>query len=129
MTVSRSKIAGFSMIEALVSLAIFLLFFLGLATYMQLAIWSRGKIKREITAQALVLDKIEEFSMINPLQLTDNNDLTEEIKEDNHSYTRIIDITVNADKSRSVDVSVTGNATVFNVSTKAKTYLPLWGSK
>ncbi|RMD86021.1 MAG: hypothetical protein D6808_04170 [Candidatus Dadabacteria bacterium] len=98
--------SGITLIEVIATLGVFAIFFVGLATYLQANLWSRGKIKRVGTASSLAQRKMAALLAYPPSALGDSMDGTEEIEEEGMKFKRTVDITVNSDGTKTVFVSV-----------------------
>lgn len=93
----------------------------------EMAILLRGKSARHATAMEIALDRIEEISGMDPAQLDDSDDSVSMVVRDGKAYNLSVDVTVNADGSRSVEIDVKGDSR-FGGSASLRTTLPLWGS-
>lgn len=88
---------------------------------------SVDKNARYIRSLNIAQQSLESLLQVNPATLSDANDVNDTVKEDGISYTRNIDITINANLSRTIDISVSAR----NVSRAANVNLThttsLWG--
>ncbi len=123
------KDAGFSLLEVLV--AMMLLAVIGLAvaynTVRSYSLMKRGL--RHSYATQLALDKLEELEAISPINLTSANNSTESaVSINNVFFTRTVSITVNADSSRTVIVTVMPNEVGVGGITSYTSNMPLWAN-
>ena len=88
---------------------------------------SVDKNARYVRSLNIAQQSLESLLQVNPATLSDANDVNDTVKEDGISYTRNIDITINANLSRTIDISVSAQ----NVSRTANVNLThttsLWG--
>lgn len=70
---------------------------------------------------------IEAFAALDPITLSDADDVTEALTKNGITFTRAIDITVNADQSRTVDVEVSEDEGHLTVSAQGSSTYALWG--
>jgi prepilin-type N-terminal cleavage/methylation domain-containing protein len=125
---TRDSQAGFSMVEVLAAVAI--LSVVGLAVAMN-GIHTYTSIKRNernSVARQLATEKLEEFASQDPSSLTAASGTTElNLTSHNMFFRRISTVTVNADSSITVSVSVSSNRTgVGGAVTLSNTFF-LWG--
>lgn len=119
---------GFSLVEVMVAILILSVISLGSAycTIMSLKVEKRNV--RNAVAQELAVQKMEELAAMNPSSLSSANSVTESnVTYKNISYTRTTSISVNADNSRSITVTVNGNNSSLGGSASISTTYALWG--
>jgi Tfp pilus assembly protein PilV len=123
------NIAGLTMIEVLVALMLLSITSLSIAVATISAIKQTRRSERNSYATHLAFRKLEELASIDPSNLTDSYDASESnLTVDSISYTRTTDVTVNADNSRTVSVTVAPvNASRGKTVTYQSTFA-LWGS-
>ncbi|MCB0336433.1 MAG: prepilin-type N-terminal cleavage/methylation domain-containing protein [Bdellovibrionales bacterium] len=121
--------AGVTLIELLVAFAIFSVIALAFTFNSSQAHRTIDHSNRHAGMQQLAIEKIEELSAINPILLNDTYDDTEsDLDIDGIEYERITDITINANGSRTIDVTInaenSSRATQFTLSHT----ISLWGA-
>ena len=80
-------------------------------------------------ASNLAVSKVEELAARNPIDLDDSFDDTENAvttADLDITFTRVTDVTVNADDTRIVHVTVTSNSSVVNTTADFETSLSVW---
>ena len=97
---------GFSLLEVLVSITILSVIGLSLVRSTITSMTLREKIIRDNTALELALDTLENYASVNPSTLDDSADSTTSYTVGPATYSVTIDVSVNSDSSRTVDVSV-----------------------
>ena len=108
--------------EALVALFLFSLVGLGLAKSMITSISLQKQAEIGNLARNLAVSKAEELSGVNIDNLNNSYDSTESnltVTGHNIKFTRVTDVTVNSDGSRTIDISVSSTSFVM---TKPVTY-------
>ena len=120
---------AFTLIETLLAVSLLSVAAMGVAMS---AIESQRITKRNLRnsyAAQLALEKMEQLAATDPSTLSSLSNSTEtSLTKDNVAFTRQTTIVVNADASRTVTVSVTGNqASLGGQSTFTDTF-PLWGN-
>lgn len=117
----RNREAGFTLIEVLAALTILSIVSLSLFRNVATSYQVMRRNERNSVAQQLAFEKMEELAAVRPLNLSSANNVTETVSRNYITFTRTAAIVVNADKSRTVTVTVTnkkpalgGSATVTN---------------
>ena len=118
---------GISLIEILFGLLLVSVVAMGIVQSSTIALKSRTKSIKDTAAMQLALQSLENFSAIDPENLSDSDDLTEVLESRGIEYTRVVDITENDDKSKTVFVSVSSKGMTKPVSTSVT--LIEWGAK
>lgn len=122
--------AGFSIMEVMVAVVILAL--VGLASAKN-SIMSMSTFKRSMRnsiAMQLAVEKLEELGSVNPTTLDNSDDSTEaNVVEDNITFTRVTQVTQNADESRTVTVTVNANDADLGGTYEVTNTFPLWGNK
>lgn len=121
--------AGFGAIESLVSIV--LMSIIAVAIIMNLVVALRTAKITEVNhaASTLAVSKMEELASIDTLNLDDSYDAVENNVawgDFNFTFTRTTSITVNADNTRSVDVTVSSNSTNVPSTVSFSTTFALW---
>lgn len=98
---------GSIIIEVLVGIIILSIMALGLMRSTLMSLRIREHSVRSSYAMQIAADTIETYSAINPSSLTDSNDLTDVVTRIGVSFNRVVNVTVNADDSRTIDVAIT----------------------
>lgn len=88
---------------------------------------SVDKNARYVRALNIAQQSLESLLQVNPASLSDDDDVTDTVKEDGISYSRIIDITINPNLSRTIDVRISSvnESRTSNVNLSHTT--SLWG--
>ncbi len=103
----RQSEVAFSMVETLVSIVLLGIMALGVANSSIFSMKMAKRGERSSIAAQLALARLEEFASIDPSTLDDDFDEnTTGIEVENISFTRNVDVTENADGSRTVTVTV-----------------------
>lgn len=110
----RNSQAGFGMIEVLVSLTIFSIVALGFTKNLMTTMAQHKYVLVNEAMHDLAIERIEIYSSINPLEMDSaSHDETENTASveylSNMTFTRVTDVTENADGSREIDVTVSPN--------------------
>lgn len=120
---------GFSLLEALVALTILATVGLSLSYSMITAIKTSRRAERNSVASQLAFRKMEELAQVNPNNLSNANDLREpSLKVNGIAYTRVTDVTVNPDGSRTVDVTVSPKNDRYGSPVSYRSSFFLWGT-
>ena len=99
---------GFSIMEVLVGLLLLSMMGLGLTMSTTMATRTRGVTVRDSAAMQIAMEALENLSSSDPTGLDNNDDSTTSIERAGNVYSRQIDVTVNADHTRTVAITVTG---------------------
>jgi type II secretory pathway pseudopilin PulG len=102
---------GSIILEVLVAIVILSIMGLALVQSILMSLRTREHAVRTSLAMQVASDSLEEVSATNPSMLSDANDRNDQVTRAGVSFTRLIDVTVNADGSRTIDVSVVGTTT------------------
>lgn len=119
---------GFSLLEILFGILLVSVMAMGIVKSSTLAMKTREKTIRDSSAMKLALITMEQFSSSDPSSLSDSDDSTDTTTLDGLTYTRVIDITENADGSKTIDVSVNNNAGLVGSASLTLTLID-WGAK
>jgi len=123
------KEKGFSLVETLVALTILATVGLSLSYSMITAIRASRRAERNSVASQLAFRKMEELAQVNPNNLSNANDLRESALTVNGiAYTRVTDVTVNADGSRTVDITVSPKNDRYGSPVTYRSSFFLWGT-
>lgn len=123
------KEKGFSLIETLVALTILATVGLSLSYSMITAIRASRRAERNSVASQLAFRKMEELAQVNPNNLSNANDLTESALTVNGiAYTRVTNVTVNADGSRTVDITASPKNDRYGSPVTYRSSFFLWGT-
>lgn len=120
---------GFSLIEVLVGFSILSVVALNI-TYSSILSYkiTKRNIRNSIASQ-LAHERMEDLAAVSPANLGDTYDETEsDLEVENISFTRVTEVTVNADNSRSVTVTVTANAEELGGAAEVSNTFALWGT-
>jgi hypothetical protein len=77
----------------------------------------------------LAIQRIEEYAGVDAANLSDADDQTENNLTYGNmdlTFTRVTNVTIDADNTRKVDVTVTCNSTIFNSSVSYSSTFALW---
>ena len=129
-TTKPSCEAGFSILEVLA--AIVLLSIVGLnvtyGTIISLRMLKRSM--RTSLATELAAQRMEELAALDPSTLNDSYDLVETgLISDNVSFSRTTEVTVNSDKSVTVDISVVGEHSTLGGRAALSNTFAYWGKQ
>lgn len=122
---------GLGILEVIFSIVIISLVMASMTKNMMIAM----KIfkQRDVSEAAfdLAVDRVEHLSVQNAVELSDSNDevesnLTSATLSSNMKFTRTTNITVNADNSRTVDVTVTSNSSKYPVTKNYSIVMAVW---
>lgn len=119
---------GFSLIDVLVAVCLLAIMGISLAYSNVNTIQTVSRTERNAIALRLATEKLEQMSAIDPINISDINDSTESITWLGSPYTRVTDVTVNADGSRTILVTVTGGNTILGGSAEVEGTFQIWGS-
>ena len=72
---------------------------------------------------------LENYSAVDPVLLGDDNDATDSVQVNHMSFTRIIDVTVNANRSRTVNISVQSNSEQIATAANVSNSFALWDKR
>ena len=97
---------GSIILEVLVGVILLAIMGLGLTRSMLMSLKTREHSVRSSFAMQIAADTLEEYSAINPSSLDDTNDLTDVVTRLGVNFNRVVDVTVNSDNSRTIDVTV-----------------------
>ena len=127
---TKNKEQGFGLLEILVSMSLLAVVGLSLASSMYTAIRTQKKTLYADVAYNLAVNKVELYAAINTADLDDTYDdnetgLTLSTLPD-ITFDRVTDVTVNADNSRTVDITVTCNHPLLPVSIDYSATYPVW---
>lgn len=120
---------GMTLVEVLVALVLLSVVPLGLTYSSILSYKVIHRNQRHSVASQLALDRMEDLAATNPANLNDTFDETENnVVVDGASFTRITEVTLNADNSRTVLVTVTGNEASLGGRATVSSTFALWGT-
>lgn len=131
---TRRKLAddegGVSLIEVMASILISSIIALGILKSAIAANNTSARSIRDNIAMQLAIEKMEEFSRTDPSTLDDGDDLSESgVTRDTYSFARISDVTIEADGTRTVNITVTSDATKTGSSVTIENSFALWGER
>ena len=118
------------MLEIIAAMALFGLVALGITSNTMYALQINKMTEVSNTIQNLAMSKIEEFAGVNAATLDDGNDATETnvaVPGSKLTYTRITNITVNADNTRTVEVTVSCNNPRYKSTKTYRATFAVWG--
>ena len=119
---------GAALLDVLIALVLISLISAGLTLNSITASQALLKLQRKIYSQQLAQSKLEEFAMIDPSLLDDSyDDLELGVQAEGIDFVRQVDVTVNADGSRSVEVSVAPASTSPNGGVTLTNRFVEWG--
>lgn len=121
---------GFSLVEILVAISFSAIVSLGLLKAMLLSQGLGNKTVHESLAMQLALEQMETFASVDPSTFSDSMDDEEDaVLRSGYSFRRVTDITVNSDRSRSVNVVVASNYPGAEVEVTVENTFALWGER
>lgn len=124
-----TKQQAYTLLEIMASITVFAVFFLSFQAASSTATWTLGKSLRTANSYELATRKLEELAMTDPSTLDNSDDLTETVTVDSANYSRVTDITVQADGSVTASVAVTPSNTKYGPGTTLVTTFQLWGNQ
>lgn len=119
---------GSTLIEVLAVIVLFAIMALALAKTTIATIVTRGQTEIRALQMQIATEAMEELAGINPINLTDADDATTSLIRNGHDFTRTIDVTVNGDSSRRIDVTVISTNARFGTSKTLSATYAVWGS-
>lgn len=125
---SRSTQQGTSLLEVLAVIVLFGIMALSLAKSTISAMMMRGQTEIRALQLQIGSEALEELAGIDPINLGDANDSTTTVTRNDQTFTRQINVTVNPDNSRTIDVSVTSTNTRFGGTKTLSATYAMWGS-
>lgn len=126
---TRHSQRGVGLIEVLVSISLISILGAGLAMNTIVSYRANKIIEVGNAAHNLAIQKIEEFAGIDAVDLDDADDLTENsvvYSGLSMTFTRVTNVTVNANNTRQVDVTVTCNNTLFDTPVNYRATFSVW---
>ena len=127
----RSREAGFSMMEVLAAMTLLSIVGLAISNSMIVAIRFQKIAEVGNMAKNLAVSKAEELSGVQLTALSDTYDATENnlvVGSGKIKFTRVTNITVNSDGSRTVDVTVSSTSKYLPKAVKYTTRFAPWES-
>lgn len=120
--------AGFSMLDVLLAMM-----FLGivLSTYARNSVSTYqgvDKTARYANALSIAEQNLEALIQVNPLTLDNTDDVTDTVIQDNITYSRDIDITVNANGSRFIEIEIESISANQKAEVRLEHTAALWGA-
>lgn len=110
MSFKSKKLSGISLLEVLFGILIIAIVGLLLSRILSMTYYTHKKVEVAAAADLLVTNKLEELASLGVATLSDGDDLTENNLTGlgtDITFTRVTDVTVNADQSVTLNVSVT----------------------
>ena len=125
-----NKQAGFSLLEVLTGISILLVMSLGVAQSSIMSLSTYKRTVRHSLAQQLAIEKLEEFAHKNPTTYDASDSATENnLIESYVKFDRTTTITVGADGSRTVLVTVVAAKSDLGGYASYQSNFPLWGQQ
>ena len=104
------------MVELLVTTFILSFISLGVAKSTVVAYKTSNHTRAESVAMQMAIETMEEYTSINPQTLADDSDTTDPIiVREGLSFSRVVDVTIDANRSRNVQVTVESNSPLIEV--------------
>lgn len=120
---------GMSLMEVLAAIVLLSIVPLGLTYSTILSYKTIHRNERHSLASQLALDRMEDLAAMNPANLSNALDEVENnLIVENASFTRVTDVTLNPDNSRTVTVTVTGNDPSLGGRATVTSTFALWGT-
>jgi len=120
--------AGISMLEMLFSLVLFAIMGLGLSYSSISASHAQGRNERNSLAMQIGLETLEDFTGRDPETLSDADDtINESISRGGYAFLRSIDVTIEFDRTRTVDVTIRNVA--MNITANFSSSFALWNRR
>jgi len=121
---------GFSLVEVLVALILSSIVALGIMQSTLTSYRFSQRMVNDSLAGQLALEKMEEISSISPQTLDDTDDAVEDpVVRNNISFIRTVDVSINADRSRTVAVRVQSKNSHIAIDTTLTNSFALWGER
>ncbi len=115
--------------EVMVGMSIAAILSLAIANNTITSLRTAHRTEAHHAASRLASDKLEELAAIDSIVLDDTYDLTENSVSYpgiNATFTRVTDVTINADDTRSISVTVTSNNALLSAEVEFETTFALW---
>ncbi len=120
---------GFSLVEALVSLTLFLILSLNVLQNTLVTYNSTHRTIRNSVAMEVALEAMEQLSNTDPQTLSDLNDATEYVTRDGTMFSKSLEVTIESDRSRTVEVVVRGPSDQAAGEAYLRNSFSLWGTR
>ena len=120
---------GSTLIELLVALGLVGIMNLAIAQSALLSASSQGFAENRSLGMQMAMNEIEKYAAIDPTLLTAASGSTAQVTREGKKFTRVTTITVNADSTRTVNVSVTNVIAHLRGNVVLEETFPLWGSQ
>lgn len=112
--------AGSSLVELLVAMMLFSIVALALANSIGFSNRVQGKTNSNSAAMQIALETLESYAKKDPLTLTAVTNSQSSVTRSPTTYTKLVTITVNSDRSRTVQVTVKDTNKVITSSATVK---------
>jgi len=125
----RNGESGFSLIEIMMSILILAVISLAVSSNLIAALRTAKFTQVNHAASSLAISKVEELAAIDTLNLDASYNATETSvawPDFNINFTRTVVVTVNADESRTIDVTVVSNADKVPTTVEFTTTFAMW---
>ena len=119
---------GISLVEVLTSCSLFAMLALSMANAVITMHLTRGRTYHNSIASQLAIEGIENFQSLDPSTINASNSASSTIARNGISFLRAVTITVNADQSRTINVSVTCPGCKLGGQAIVTNNFPQWGS-
>lgn len=121
--------AGLFLIESLVVVLLFGVLGLILAHSNILSSKIRNRSSTNALAMQLATERMEALGAIDPATLDASDNVTDSVSREGKTFTRQVQITVNADASRSIAVSIRNTVSSLGGTASLANRFALWGSQ
>lgn len=119
---------GIGIVEALGAISISSIMILGIMQSQVITYRSANKVFNDLAAAQLAEEKIETLKLSDPITLDDSDDQTEtNVTRGTSTFTRVTNVTVNYDRSRTISVSVYNSYSRFGTNITIAETLSRWG--
>ena len=126
----RNKQKGMSLLEVIIGLMFTAIVAMGITKSTLVSEKVAGRTTHNSEAMQIGLEILEQYASIDPQTLDDTDDLSElELSRNGHRFTRAVNITINADRSRTVAVRVKSVSPLINLDLSVEDTFALWGER
>ena len=123
-----AKNKGFLLIELLMAMTLLAFFTLSLLSANLTVLKARSFNKARMTATEIAGRTLEQYAALNPINLSSANNLSDSVVQNGYTFTRSVLVTIEADNSRKVVVSVANSGGHKATSVSLTGVYSMWGS-
>lgn len=120
--------SGFLIAELMLVLILLGIFGLSLLRANLMSVSSHGAAEMEALASEIGAEAMEEYAGIDPINLDDADDRSDTVERGTHVFNRVVNVTVNADSSRTIVVTIASQNPRYTTSVTFQNRFAKWGS-